>query len=286
MNIEPKKVWVVGHKNPDTDSICAAISYAYLKNQLGERQYVPKRAGAVSEETRYVLDYFKVEDPELITDVGAQLKDISIRKTAGISSQISLKKAWETMKKLDVVTLPVTNRLGKLEGVIVTKDIATSYMDVYDNRVLSKARTQCKNIAETLDGNIIAGNEHAYFIRGKVVVGASDLGFLSEYIEADDMVILGPQKEVQIRALESNASCIIVGCGFEVDPEAYCGKSCGGAADGDRMAGVQFLSDGKRHFVYGCDGSGRNSRCQPFLPEKIIRYIKTTFHYIFHKKSL
>ena len=130
MNIEPKKVWVVGHKNPDTDSICAAISYAYLKNQLGERQYVPKRAGAISEETRYVLDYFKVEDPELITDVGAQLKDISIRKTAGISSQISLKKAWETMKKLDVVTLPVTNRLGKLEGVIVTKDIATSYMDV------------------------------------------------------------------------------------------------------------------------------------------------------------
>ena len=146
MNIEPKKVWVVGHKNPDTDSICAAISYAYLKNQLGERQYVPKRAGAISEETRYVLDYFKVEDPELITDVGAQLKDISIRKTAGISSQISLKKAWETMKKLDVVTLPVTNRLGKLEGVIVTKDIATSYMDVYDNRVLSKARTQYKNI--------------------------------------------------------------------------------------------------------------------------------------------
>lgn len=87
------------------------------------------------------------------------------------------------------------------------------------NRVLSKARTQYKNIAETLDGNIIAGNEHAYFIRGKVVVGASDLGFLSEYIEADDMVILGPQKEVQIRALESNASCIIVGCGLEVDPE-------------------------------------------------------------------
>ena len=93
MNIDTKKVWVVGHKNPDTDSICAAISYAYLKNQLGERQYVPKRAGAISEETRYVLDYFKVEDPELITDVGAQLKDISIRKTAGVSSQISLKKA-------------------------------------------------------------------------------------------------------------------------------------------------------------------------------------------------
>lgn len=218
MNIEPKKVWVVGHKNPDTDSICAAICYAYLKNQLGEREYVPKRAGAISEETRYVLDYFKVEDPELITDVGAQLKDISIRKTAGVSSQISLKKAWETMKKLDVVTLPVTNRLGKLEGIIVTKDIATSYMDVYDSHVLSKARTQYKNIAETLDGKILAGNEHAYFMRGKVIV-ATTPDYMMDFIEADDMVILGAQKETQIRALEANASCIIIGCGFEVDQD-------------------------------------------------------------------
>ena len=219
MNIEPKKVWVVGHKNPDTDSICAAISYAYLKNQLGEREYVPKRAGAISEETRYVLDYFKAEDPELITDVGAQLKDISIRKTTGVSSQISLKKAWETMKKLDVVTLPVTNRLGKLEGIIVTKDIATSYMDVYDSQVLSKARTQYKNIAETLDGKIISGNEHAYFMRGKVVIGASDIEYMVEFVESDDLVILGSRKEAQIRALEANASCLIIGCGFDVDED-------------------------------------------------------------------
>lgn len=219
MNIEPKKVWVVGHKNPDTDSICAAISYAYLKNQLGEREYVPKRAGAISEETRYVLDYFKAEDPELITDVGAQLKDISIRKTTGVSSQISLKKAWETMKKLDVVTLPVTNRLGKLEGIIVTKDIATSYMDVYDNHVLSKARTQYKNIAETLDGKIVSGNEHAYFMRGKVVIGASDIEYMVEFVESDDLVILGSRKEAQIRALEANASCLIIGCGFDVDED-------------------------------------------------------------------
>ena len=219
MNIEPKKVWVVGHKNPDTDSICAAISYAYLKNQLGERQYVPKRAGAISEETRYVLDYFKVEDPELITDVGAQLKDISIRKTAGISSQISLKKAWETMKKLDVVTLPVTNRLGKLEGVIVTKDIATSYMDVYDNRVLSKARTQYKNIAETLDGNIIAGNEHAYFVHGKVVIGIGTPEGVTSAIDKDDLVMIGDGEESQMLSIASNCSCMIVTNGYEISQE-------------------------------------------------------------------
>ena len=219
MNFEQKKVWVTGHKNPDTDSICAAIAYAYLKNQLGDREYVPKRAGNINAETKYVLQYFKMNEPELITDAGAQIKDISIRKTLGVSSHISLKKAWELMKKLDVVTLPVTNRLGELEGVIVTKDIATSYMDVYDSHALSSARTQFKNIAETLDGTVVTGNEHAYFVRGKVIIGTANPEYMSELVESDDLVILGARKEAQIRAMEANASCLIIGCGFEADPE-------------------------------------------------------------------
>ena len=85
MSTESKKVWVVGHKNPDTDSICAAISYAYLKNQSGDKKtYVAKRAGVVNEETRYVLERFGVEEPPLVTYAGAQIKDINIRKTAGV----------------------------------------------------------------------------------------------------------------------------------------------------------------------------------------------------------
>ena len=219
MNFEAKNVWITGHKNPDTDSICAAIAYAYLKNQLGDRLYIPKRAGSINAETQYVLDYFKVKEPELITDVGAQIKDITIRKTAGVSSQISLKKAWELMKKLDVVTLPVVNRVDQVEGLIVTKDIATSYMDVYDNHVLSKTRTQFKNIAETLDGKVITGNAHAYFVRGKVVIGTSNPEYMNEFVDSDDLVILGQKKEAQIRAMEANASCIIIGCGFDVDDE-------------------------------------------------------------------
>ena len=220
MSTEKKKVWVVGHKNPDTDSICAAISYAYLKNQTEPgKNYVAKRAGAINAETQYVLDYFKAEEPELVNYAGAQIKDINFRKTAGVSSQISLKRAWELMKKLEVVTLPVTNQFGKLEGIIVTKDIATSYMDVFDNHVLSQARTQYKTIAETLDGNIIVGNEHAYFVRGKVVVATSNPEYMADYIEDDDMVILGDREEAQLQAIESNASCIIIGGGLDVSEE-------------------------------------------------------------------
>lgn len=219
MSSEPKKVWVVGHKNPDTDSICAAISYAYLKNQTEDKTYCAKRAGTINEETRYVLESFGAEEPELVTYAGTQIKDISIRKTAGVSSQISLKRAWELMKKLDVVTLPVTNRSGKLEGVIVTKDIATSYMDVFDNCVLSKARTQFKTIAETIDGEVLVGNQHAYFVRGKVVVATSNPAYMADYIEEDDLVILGDREESQMQAIRSNASCIIIGGGLEVDEE-------------------------------------------------------------------
>lgn len=207
---EKKKVWVVGHKNPDTDSICAAIAYANLKNQADGNRYEAKRAGELNEETKYVLDTFGVKSPGLITDVGAQVKDIEIRKTPGVSGKNSLKRAWEMMKEQNVVTLPVTDKENNLEGLIITGDIATSYMDVYDNSILSRAKTQYQNIVDTLDGTMLCGNEHAYFMKGKVVVGSANPETMEQFLEDDDLVIMGNRYDAQICALESNASCIVI----------------------------------------------------------------------------
>lgn len=207
---ENKKVYVVGHKNPDTDSICAAIAYANLKNQTDGNRYEAKRAGELNEETKYVLDTFGVKSPGLITDVGAQVKDIEIRKTPGVSGKISLKRAWEMMKEQNVVTLPVTDKENNLEGLIITGDIATSYMDVYDNSILSRAKTQYQNIVDTLDGTMLCGNEHAYFMKGKVVVGSANPETMEQFLEDDDLVIMGNRYDAQICALESNASCIVI----------------------------------------------------------------------------
>lgn len=215
---QEKKVWVIGHKNPDTDSICAAIAYADLKNRTEKVRYVAKRAGNINEETRYVLDKFEMEEPELVTDVGAQIKDISFRQPAGVSDHISLKRAWEMMKTENVVTLPVTGPNHKVKGLIVTSDIATSYMDVYDNHILSIAKTQYKNILETIQGNILTGNEHAYFVKGKVVVSTGP-DWMEMHVEKDDLVILGDTLESQMKAIELNASCIVVCCGFDVSKE-------------------------------------------------------------------
>lgn len=210
MGKKKEKIYVIGHKNPDTDSICAAIAYANLKNQADGNRYEAKRAGELNEETKYVLDTFGVKSPGLITDVGAQVKDIEIRKTPGVSGKISLKRAWEMMKEQNVVTLPVTDKENNLEGLIITGDIATSYMDVYDNSILSRAKTQYQNIVDTLDGTMLCGNEHAYFMKGKVVVGSANPETMEQFLEDDDLVIMGNRYDAQICALESNASCIVI----------------------------------------------------------------------------
>ena len=212
-----RNVWVVGHKNPDTDSICAAIAYANLKNKIQpEETFIPKKAGNINNETRYVLERFGVKEPETIEDVGAQIKDIDYRQTDGVSGHYSLKKAWELMRELDVVTLPVVDANKRLEGLIVNGDIAYSYMDVLDNRILGRAKTQYKNIIETINGTMITGNDHAYFMKGKVVVASGNRANMREEIENDDLVILGNIKERQMIALEQNASCVIV-CGEKAE---------------------------------------------------------------------
>ena len=220
MNSEQKIVWVVGHKNPDTDSICAAITYANLKNQVDpDNTYIAKKAGNVSSETKYVLERFGVEEPETVTDAGAQVKDIDYRETDGVDGHISLKKAWNLMKTLDVVTLPVVDKQKRLQGLIVNGDLAYSYMDVMDNTILGQAKTQYKNIIETIEGTMITGNEHAYFTKGKVVVASGNRAAMHEEIEDDDLVILGNIKERQMIALEENASCIIVSTKEKIDDE-------------------------------------------------------------------
>lgn len=214
-NQKDRKVYVVGHKNPDTDSICSAIAYAELKKQITGKNYVAKRAGSVSEETWYVLDYFHVEEPALLQNVFQQLKDVDIRKIDGVSSQASIKEAWAMMRENSIRTLPVLND-QKLEGIITIGDIANSYMELYDSYLLSEARTQYRSIMNTLDGKIVTGNEHAYFVKGKVVIAASSPDMMENFIDQDDLVIVGNRYESQLCAIEMDASCLVICQGAEV----------------------------------------------------------------------
>ena len=213
-------VYVIGHKNPDTDSICSAISYAYLKNELSQKQeegakYIPTRAGHINEETQYVLKYFEQEAPLYVNDIRPQVTDIEIRKTAGIEAGLSLKKAWDIMRGARIVSLPILED-EKLAGIITVSDIAYSDMDVYDNMILSKAGTSYKNIVETIDGEMIVGDLDGEFEEGHVLIAAANPDMMEGYIEPQDMVILGNRYESQLCAIEMDAQCIVVCMGATV----------------------------------------------------------------------
>ena len=207
---ELKKTLVLGHRNPDTDSICSAICYAGFKHQLTGENYEPCRAGNVNPETQYVLDYFKLKAPRLVENVKTQVKDIEIRKTKGVSRGISLKNAWGLMQENNVVTLPCVTEEGLLEGVITIGDITKSYMNLYDSSIISKACTKYANILETLEGSMVVGDSEAYFDRGKVLIAAANPDLMENYIEKHDLVILGNRYESQLCAIEMEAGCIIV----------------------------------------------------------------------------
>lgn len=215
MASETTPVYVIGHKNPDTDSICSAIAYAELKNTLHGGGYCAARAGQINQETQYVLNFFQASAPKYVGDVMTDIRDIEIRKTKGVSGEISLKKAWNMMRALGVVTLPITED-QRLQGLITIGDIANAYMDVYDNCILSVAKTPYKNILETLDATMLIGDDTAVYEKGEVVIAAANPDVMEDYIHEGDMVILGNRYESQLCAIEMNAACIVVCMGAKV----------------------------------------------------------------------
>lgn len=213
--LKENKTFVIGHKNPDTDSICSAIAYAALKNKTEEGSFVAKRAGEVNNETKYVLDFFCVETPEFISHVGTQVKDVTIKPTPVLTADISLKNAWNTMRDLQESTMPVVDE-GRLEGIISVKDIATANMDIYETRILAMSRTKYTNVLDAIDGTMIVGDPNEEITKGKILIGAANPDLLENYVEDGDMLLTGNRFENQLCGIEMNAGCIIVCTGAPI----------------------------------------------------------------------
>lgn len=238
MAAKKNKVFVIGHTNPDTDTIVSAMAYANLKNQLDNTAlYIPRRAGKINEETGYVLDQINLDAPELMTSAGSQILDIEIRDLPGVPENITLRWAWELLKEKSIVTLPITEKIKpsdkdgpesniseentkeKLKGLITVKDIGHIYMDAVAPELLSQAGTPYENIREALDGELIVDNDRHLADKGKVVVAAADTDLLSGYVEKDDIVIVSNRNETHKAAIEAGASLIVVTMNFHVEDE-------------------------------------------------------------------
>lgn len=213
-------IYIIGHKNPDTDSICSAIAYTDIKNRTSQsHRYVACRAGQINEETEFVLNYFHIQPPHYMPNVGTQVKDMEIHITPNTDESMSLKQAWDVMQENHINTLPIKGDNGELKGLVTNSDIARIYLDASDSYLLSDSRTQYKKIAETLSGQIITGNEHGYFVEGKILVGTASVQVMSEFINENDMLILGDRVEDLEQAINLNVSCIIIALGLNISED-------------------------------------------------------------------
>ena len=210
------KVVVIGHRNPDTDSICSAIAYAELKNKTTDLVCEPRRAGKMNQETEFVLKKFGVTPPRMCTDVNPKIRDVDYREMPGIPGSTSLRKAWEIMRDQQIDTLPITSADNELEGIITVKDIATANMDVFDTGVLASSKTSYKNILETLGGTMEVGDENAVCTTGHIKIGTATPEMLESNVEKGDIVILTNRYESQLCAIEKEASLIIICNGAKV----------------------------------------------------------------------
>ena len=210
------KVVVIGHRNPDTDSICSAIAYAELKNKTSDLVCEARRAGKMNQETEFVLKKFGVTPPRMCTDVNPKIRDVDYRQVPGIPGSTSLRKAWETMRDQKIDTLPVTSEDDELQGVITVKDIATANMDLFDTGILAKSRTSYRNILETLGATMVVGSEDAECTTGHIRIGTATPEMLESNMEKGDIVILTNRYESQLCAIEKEASLIIICNGAKV----------------------------------------------------------------------
>ena len=213
---EAHKVVVIGHRNPDTDSICSAIAYAELKNRTSTLVCEPRRAGKMNQETEFVLKKFGVTPPRMCTDVNPKIRDVDYREMPGIPGSTSLRRAWKIMRDQQIDTLSITSADNELEGIITVKDLATANMDVFDTAVLAKSRTSYKNILETLNGTMVVGNADAVCTTGHIKIGTATPEMLESSVEKGDIVILSNRYESQLCAIKKEASLLIICNGAKV----------------------------------------------------------------------
>ena len=210
-----RKVNIIGHRNPDTDSICSALAYTYLKNQLGDAVYEARRAGQINRETAFVLKHFGVEPPRLCTDVSPQVKDIDIREQPGIDKEMSIRAAWSMMRDTEIDTLCAIDEDKELLGLITVKDIANANMDLFDTEVLAKSKTSYKNVLSTLEGEMLLGDPDACITSGRIFIGTSP-EIMDGAVNPGDIVLVSNRYEVQMCAIDCGAGAIVVCCGSAV----------------------------------------------------------------------
>ena len=203
-------VYVSGHINPDTDSICSAIAYSYLLNATNKYNAIPVRLGEINRETEYVLKRFGVEHPVLLKTVKQKVEDLNYDKVTVFSKDLTLKTAWFLLKQQNLKSAPILDEHGQLLGLLSTSNIIEGYMDQWDSEVLKKAKTPVENVIDTLEANVIYLNESLKVVEGDIHIAAMSGSEAKKRIHENDVVIVGGDRSDDLEELISVKPSLIV----------------------------------------------------------------------------
>ena len=214
-----KPVYVIGHRNPDTDSICSAIGYAHLKQAMGENA-VPARCGKVNNETKYALEYFKVEQPLLLTDLYPRVKDVALECKTVVRQHDTLRHLGEVMRKSELQSVPVTDSNGDLVGIVSVSDLAKRYFLELGLQSLVDMRVRYRDIIQATDGKVLVSGDENDFIEGNIVIAAGSAFSTISILNKKDIVLVGDRSgETLLKFLECGISCLVVTQNSRIAPE-------------------------------------------------------------------
>ena len=214
-----KPIYTIGHRNPDTDSICSAIGYAHLKQALGEN-VVAARAGKINAETKYALEHFQVEQPLLLTDLYPRVKDITIDCKIVVKQHDTLRHLGEVMREHDLKSVPVTDSKGVLVGIVTVSDLAQRYFQELGMQNLANMRVRYRDIIQATDSQVLVSGEEGEFIKGNVRIAAGSLNTIKSVIKPHDIVLIGDRHdETIIDCVKQGIACLIVTGNGRVSPD-------------------------------------------------------------------
>lgn len=213
-----EQIYIIGHQNPDTDSICSAIAYAEFQKILGFNA-LPFRLGELSAETEFVLNYFDIPAPPYLETVKTQVSDLNMDPAITAAPDVSVNVAWNLMKKNSYKALPVVDESRGILGIVTLSDITNMYLAAPDNNIIAAANTPLRNILETLDAGLVYGEPTEFRTSGKVVIAAMTPDEMEPFIETGDIVLVGNRKDSQIKAIDLGAKCLIITCKARIAPE-------------------------------------------------------------------
>ena len=205
-----KPIYIIGHRNPDTDSICSAIGYAHLKQALGEN-VVAARAGKVNAETKYALEYFHMQQPLLLSDLYPRVKDVLLDCKIVVKQHDTLRQLGEIMRDHDLRSVPVTDSKGILVGIVTVSDLAKRYFQELGMANLSDMRVRYRDIIAAIDAKVLVDGIESDFIQGDVRIAAGSLKTIKAGIKENDIVLIGDRHdETIIDCVEQGISVLII----------------------------------------------------------------------------